>query len=78
MIACSEGMAFGEKMGIDPKILMNTLSSSTSSCFSITSANPSPGNIPTSPASNDYKDGFPVEAMRKNVAMALECADNTK
>jgi 3-hydroxyisobutyrate dehydrogenase len=58
MIAASEGMVLGEKLGIDPKILMNILSVSTSGCWSISTANPRPDNIPTAPASNNYNGGF--------------------
>jgi 3-hydroxyisobutyrate dehydrogenase len=58
MIAASEGMALGEKLGIDPKVLSEILGVSTGSCYSITTANPRPGNIPTSPASNNYDGGF--------------------
>ena len=75
MIACSEGMALGEKLGIDPKTLMEILSVSTSSCWSITAANPRPGNIETAPASKNYEGGFQVGLIRKDLALALECAD---
>merc|ERR1712176_1092808 len=40
MVAASEGMALGEKLGIDPKTLMEILSVSTSSCWSISTTNP--------------------------------------
>lgn len=58
MIAVSEGMVLGEKLGIDPKVLMNILSVSTSSCWAIKAANPRPGNIENSPASKNYQGGF--------------------
>ena len=58
MAACSEGISLGEKLGIDPKVLTNILSTSTSSCWSITDANPRPGNIPNAPSTNNYKGGF--------------------
>jgi 3-hydroxyisobutyrate dehydrogenase-like beta-hydroxyacid dehydrogenase len=75
MIAASEGMVLGEKLGIDPKTLMEILSVSTSSCWSITTANPRPGNIETAPASKNYEGGFQVGLIRKDLALALECAD---
>lgn len=58
MAACSEGMALGEKLGIDPKKLMEILAVSTSSCFCINVSNPRPGNLPAAPASNNYDGGF--------------------
>ena len=75
MIACSEGLAFGEKLGMDPKKLQEILSTTTASCFSMKQGNPVPGNIPTSPASNNYEGGFSVGKLRKDVSLALECAD---
>jgi 3-hydroxyisobutyrate dehydrogenase len=75
MIAASEGMALGEKLGIDPKVLMEVLSVSTSSCWSITTANPRPGNIPTNPASKNYEGGFQTSLIKKDLALALEIAN---
>lgn len=58
MVAASEGMALGEKLGIDPVILMNILSVSTSNSWVIDTTNPRPGNKPNAPASNNYQGGF--------------------
>jgi 3-hydroxyisobutyrate dehydrogenase len=58
MVACSEGMVLGEKLGIDPKVLHQILSVSTSNCWCINSANPRPGNIETAPSSRNYEGGF--------------------
>lgn len=58
MIASAEGMALGEKLGIDPKVLMEILSVSTASNWCITANNPRPGNIEGAPASKNYDGGF--------------------
>ncbi len=58
MIATSEGMILGEKLGIDPKVLMEILSASTANNWCINSNNPRPGNIEGSPASKNYEGGF--------------------
>jgi len=58
MLAACEGMAMGEKLGIDPKILMEILSVSTSNSWVIDTTNPRPGNLPNAPASNNYNGGF--------------------
>ena len=58
MAACSEGMSLGEKLGIDPKILMNILAVSTSACWCITANNPRPGNLPNTPSTKNYNGGF--------------------
>lgn len=75
MIASAEGMVLAEKLGIDPKILMEILGVSTSSNWCITTNNPRPGNIENSPASKNYEGGFQVGLMRKDMALSLECAD---
>lgn len=75
MIAASEGLAMGEKLGIDPKILFEVLSVSTSSCWSINTTNPRPGNIPTAPASKNYEGGFQTGLIKKDLALAMDVAN---
>lgn len=58
MIASAEGMILGEKLGIDPKILMEILNVSTANNWCISANNPRPGNIENSPASRNYEGGF--------------------
>lgn len=58
MIAAAEGIALGEKLGIDPKILSEILGVSTSGSWSITASNPRPGVLPGAPSSNNYDGGF--------------------
>lgn len=58
MIASAEGMVMAEKLGIDPKILMQILSVSTANNWCINTANPRPGNIEGAPSSNNYNGGF--------------------
>jgi|TARA_B110001450_G_scaffold238288_1_gene245194 3-hydroxyisobutyrate dehydrogenase len=58
MVAACEGMAMGEKLGIDPKTLCDILSVCTANSWVIDTTNPRPGNKPNAPASNDYKGGF--------------------
>ena len=70
MVACCEGMSLGDKLGIDPKILMNILAVSTSACWCITTANPIPGNLPNTPNTKNY-----VELLRKDMGFALEIAE---
>jgi len=40
MIAVSEGLSLGEKLGVDPKVLSDIMSVSTSRCWSIDTYNP--------------------------------------
>jgi len=76
MIAASEGMAIGEKLGMDPKKLMEILSVSTGRNWCIDTYNPRPGNMENVPASRGYADGFQVALIKKDLALALEAADS--
>ena len=75
MIASAEGMVLGEKLGINPKILMEILSVSTAANWCISVNNPRPGNIEGAPASKNYQGGFQVGLMRKDLALSQECAN---
>lgn len=74
MIAISEGIALGEKLGIDPKVLSNIMGTSTGSCWSLTAYNPKPGIMEGMPASNNYEGGFGVSLMKKDLSIVLDSA----
>ena len=77
MVATSEGMAIGEKLGIDPKILKDILACSSARNWCIDTYNPRPGMIEGTPAGRNYEGGFMVELVRKDLALALEAAKPT-
>ena len=58
MIASSEGLSLGEKLGIDPKVLTKVLGASTGGNWCINTYNPRPGVLENVPASRDYNGGF--------------------
>jgi 3-hydroxyisobutyrate dehydrogenase len=58
MIAASEGLAIGEKLGMDPKILSAICAVSTSRSWVMDTYNPRPGIKEASPASRNYEGGF--------------------
>jgi 3-hydroxyisobutyrate dehydrogenase len=74
MIATSEGLSLGEKLGIDPKVLSNILSVSTGRSWCVDTYNPRPGVLENVPASRDYNGGFQVSLIRKDLSIALEAA----
>ena len=76
MIAVSEGSVLGERLGIDPKMLQKILSASSSGCWATRAANPRPGNIEGSPASNGYQGGLETAKMIEDLNLALECFEN--
>ena len=58
MIAASEGLILGEKLGIDPKVLTDIMSVSTGGSWANNVSNPRPGVLPNSPSSKNYEGGF--------------------
>jgi 3-hydroxyisobutyrate dehydrogenase len=58
MIALSEGLSLGEKLGIDPKVLSNILSVSTGRSWCVDTYNPRPGVLENVPSSKNYNGGF--------------------
>ena len=76
MIASSEGISLGEKLGIDPKVLSKILAVSTARNWCIDTYNPRPGVMENVPASRDYNGGFQVGLIRKDLSIALEAAEH--
>lgn len=75
MNAVAEGMSLGDKLGIDPKKLQEILSVSTAGCWANNKNCPHPAALPGSPASKNYEGGFQVSLIRKDMALALELAN---
>lgn len=53
------------RAGIDPKLLLNIINSSTGRSWFTEEYCPVPGLIPTAPSSRDYKNGFNNDLMVK-------------
>jgi len=78
MIGVSEAMNLGIESGMDPKVLAGVLNTSTGRCWSSDTYNPVPGILPNVPSSNDYKGGFAVDLMAKDLGLAISAAQATK
>ena len=76
MIGASEGIAMGEKLGIDPKVLTDIVSVSTGRCFSITGYNPRPGIQENARSSHNYEGGFQTNLVKKDLSLAIEAANH--
>ncbi|DAZ93066.1 TPA: hypothetical protein N0F65_008860, partial [Lagenidium giganteum] len=74
MTSVAEAMNLGVKLGIDPKVLMGIMNTSTSQCWSSTVYNPYPGLMEGVPSSNGYKGGFATKLTRKDLGLAVDCA----
>lgn len=76
MIGSSEALKLGEKNGVDAAVLSEIMMASSGKNWSLEKYNPYPGVMPTSPASNDYKPGFMVDLMTKDLGLAMDNAKN--
>jgi len=74
MIGTCEALEMGARNGLDPKVLSQIMLASSGRNWSLEVYNPYPGVMETAPASNDYKPGFMVDLMVKDLGLALEIA----
>lgn len=75
MIGTSEALKLGEKNGVDAAVLSEIMMASSGKNWSLEKYNPYPGVMPSSPASNDYKPGFMVDLMTKDLGLAMDNAE---
>ncbi|KAK3378676.1 3-hydroxyisobutyrate dehydrogenase-like protein [Lasiosphaeria ovina] len=74
-IATAEAMHFGVRWGLDPQVLARVINVSTGRCWPSEVNNPVPGVMAAAPASRDYKGGFGIGLMRKDLRLAMQAAD---
>ena len=72
MIGTSEALEMGARNGLDPAVLSEIMLASSGRNWSLEVYNPYPGVMDTAPASNDYKPGFMVDLMVKDLGLAME------
>lgn len=77
MIGTSEALKLGKNNGLDPKILSEIMLASSGKNWSLEKYNPYPGVMQQAPASNDYKPGFMVDLMTKDLGLAINNAKKT-
>lgn len=75
MIGTSEAFALGRKLGLTDQALFDVVSTASGQSWSTTTYCPVPGPVPTSPANNEYKAGFAVDLMLKDLKLSQEAAD---
>ena len=74
MIGTSEAFNLAEKLGLVAQTFFDISSTASGQSWAMTSYCPAPGPLPTSPANNDYKPGFAVDMMLKDLRLAKEAA----
>lgn len=74
MLAASEALVMGEKLGVDRKILYDVITTSTGRSYALERSCPIPGPVPTSPSSNGFKPGFMAKLMLKDLRLSQQAA----
>lgn len=74
MIALGEAFTLGEKLGLEPRTLFDISSNASGSCWAMLNHLPVPGIVETSAANRDFKPGFAVDMMLKDLRLAQQAA----
>ena len=72
MIGTCEAFNLAEKLGLDAQTFFEISSTASGQNWSMTSYCPAPGPVPGAPSNNDYKAGFAVDMMLKDLLLAAE------
>ena len=70
MIATSEAFTLGQKLGLDPKTLFKIISTASGSCWAMQNHLPVPGIVETAASNRDFRAGFSVGMMAKDLRLA--------
>ena len=77
MIGTCEALAIGAANGLDPAVQSEIMKASSGNNWSLQVYNPWPGVMNGAPAGNDYKPGFMVDLMAKDLGLANELAEQS-
>jgi 3-hydroxyisobutyrate dehydrogenase len=75
MAGVSEAAVLAQRLGLDARTFFEVVKVSSGDSWVLRSFYPIPGVIESSPASHDFAPGFTARLMRKDVALALDAAD---
>lgn len=75
MLGSCEALSMGERHGLDPAVLSEIMLASSGRNWSLEVYNPWPGVQENSAASNDYRPGFMVDLMSKDLGLAMQVAE---
>ena len=77
MAGTAEALQMGIENGLDPKILSEIMVKSSGRNWALEVYNPVPGVMPGTPACNNYKGGFMVDLMNKDLGLAFGVAQES-
>lgn len=73
-LATAEAMNLGMKWGLDARKLAGVINVSTGRCWPSEVNNPVKGVVETAPANRDYRGGFGISLMKKDLRLAMVAA----
>lgn len=74
-IGVCEAFALAKALGVDPKAFHTVASVATGACWALNTNCPVPGLVDTSPSNRDYRPGFAVSLMNKDLGLALSAVN---
>lgn len=74
MVGTSEALQMGIDNGLDPKVLSDIMLQSSGRNWTLELYNPCPDVLENVPSSNQYKGGFMVDLMKKDLGLAMDTA----
>jgi len=77
MLAISEAFVLAERLGLSHQAMFDVVSTSSGQCFALTSMAPVPAVVPQSAANNDFKPGFALPLMIKDLKLAQAAAQGS-
>jgi len=77
MAGTAEALQMGIENGLDPKILSEIMVKSSGRNWALEVYNPVPSVMPGTPACNNYKGGFVVDLMNKDLGLAFGVAQES-
>jgi len=78
MLGTAEALNMGAQQGLDPTVMSEIMKASSGNNWSLQVYNPYPGVMPNVPSSNDYKGGFMVDLMSKDLGLSQDLAAKSK
>jgi 3-hydroxyisobutyrate dehydrogenase len=76
MIGVCEAFVLAERLGLPADKLFEVSSRSSGQCWALTGYCPVPGLVPSSPANREYRPGFTVAMMAKDLRLAQNAAQD--
>ena len=76
MIAASESLMLAKRLNIDIKKVHEIMKNASGNSWPISVYPPLPGLIEGTPSNNNYRPGFSVGMMNKDLKLAYDCAKN--